>query len=106
MLVRSMSILLSIHKLGRSPDELHDLVEGCDLLIVPTTPDPLSLEGMMLTLSILKSFNAHNYRVLLTIVPPEPIPEGKLARQKTRGSWHPPFWSRHSQINGFSTRGC
>lgn len=73
------------------PEELHDLVEGCDLLIVPTTPDPLSLEGMMLTLSTLKQFNAKNYRVLLTIVPPEPIPEGKMARQELEAAGIPLF---------------
>lgn len=73
------------------PDELEDLVEGCDLLIVPTTPDPLSLEGMMLTISTLKRFHAENYRVLLTIVPPEPIPEGKIARQELEAAGIPLF---------------
>ena len=73
------------------PDELQDLVEGCDLLIVPTTPDPLSLEGMMLTISTLKRFHAENYRVLLTIVPPEPIPEGKMARQELEAAGIPLF---------------
>jgi len=73
------------------PEELRDLVEGCDLLIVPTTPDPLSLEGMMLTLSTLKRFGAENYRVLLTIVPPEPIPEGKIARQELEAVGIPLF---------------
>jgi len=73
------------------PDELHDLVEGCDLLIVPTTPDPLALEGMMLTLAILKRFEATNYRVLLTIVPPDPIPEGRLARQELEAAGIPVF---------------
>ena len=73
------------------PDELEDLVEGCDLLIVPTTPDPLSLEGMMLTISTLKRFHAENYRVLLTIVPPEPIPEGKMARQELEAAGIPLF---------------
>lgn len=73
------------------PDELHDLVEGCDLLIVPTTPDPLALEGMMLTLATLKRFDATNYRVLLTIVPPDPIPEGRLARQELEAAGIPVF---------------
>lgn len=61
-------------------DELRELSEGCDMLIIPTTPDALSLEGMMLTLEFLKKMKAKNYRVLLTIVPPEPIPEGREAR--------------------------
>lgn len=73
------------------PEELQDLAEGCDILIVPTTPDPLSLEGMMLTLSTLKRFNATNFRVLLTIVPPEPIPEGRIARQELASAGIPVF---------------
>jgi chromosome partitioning protein len=73
------------------PDELRDIAEGCDLLVIPTTPDPLSLEGMMLTLSMLKRLSASNYRVLLTIVPPDPIPEGKQAREDLEGAAIPLF---------------
>ena len=39
-------------------DELRDLVEGCDLLIIPTTPDSLALEGMKLTLHALEELGS------------------------------------------------
>lgn len=62
-------------------DELRNLALGCDLLVIPTTPDSLALEGMQLTLQALAQLGATNYRVLLTIVPPPPIAEGELARK-------------------------
>jgi len=56
------------------PDEedLRALVEGCDLLIIPTTPDALALDALMLTVKELKSLGADRYRILLTIIPPRP----------------------------------
>jgi chromosome partitioning protein len=57
------------------------LALGCHLLILPVTPDPLSLEALMLTVSALQRIGAERYRILLTIVPPRPIPEGENARQ-------------------------
>jgi chromosome partitioning protein len=61
-------------------DELRDLAEGCDLLIIPTTPDALSLEGMTLTIEALHKLGAKNFRVLLTIIPPIPSRAGEDAR--------------------------
>jgi chromosome partitioning protein len=61
-------------------DELRDLAEGCDLLIIPTTPDSLALEGMSLTIQALEKLGAKNFRVLLTIIPPIPSKAGEDAR--------------------------
>jgi chromosome partitioning protein len=63
-----------------SADELADLVTGCDLLIVPTTPDALSLAALMQTVEALTRLGAERYRVLLTIVPPAPSRDGEEAR--------------------------
>jgi len=72
-------------------DELRDLVEGCDLLIIPTTPDSLALEGMKLTLHALEELNAKNFRVLLTIIPPAPSRQGDDAREALSGANIPVF---------------
>ena len=72
-------------------DELRDLVEGCDLLIIPTTPDSLALEGMKLTLHALEELNAKNFRVLLTIIPPAPSRQGDDAREALCGANIPVF---------------
>lgn len=62
-------------------EDLKALAQGCHLLILPCTPDPLALEALMLTISALKSLGSNQYRILLTIVPPRPIPEGENARR-------------------------
>ena len=72
-------------------DELRDLVEGCDLLIIPTTPDSLALEGMTLTIHALKELRADNFRVLLTIIPPSPSRQGEDAREALTGANIPIF---------------
>ena len=51
-------------------DELKTLSEESDLLLIPTKPDALSLDALMMIVSSLQSFNAQNYKVLLTLVPP------------------------------------
>jgi len=53
-----------------SRDDLEALVEGCDLLIIPTTPDILSIDATLETVDLLEALNCNCYRLLLTIIPP------------------------------------
>ena len=64
------------------PDEedLKALADGCDLLVIPTTPDVLALDALMLTVKALQAIGTDNYRVLLTIVPPRPSRDGDEAK--------------------------
>lgn len=64
-----------------TPEDLKVLAEGCDLLVIPTTPDALSLDAMMLTVGALKNLHSTNFRVLLTIIPPPPNHDGDDARK-------------------------
>lgn len=64
-----------------SPEDLRVLVDGCDLLVIPSTPDALALEALMLTVDALKTLGSKNFRVLLTIVPPPPNHDGEDARK-------------------------
>lgn len=61
-------------------EDLQALADGCDLLVVPATPDALALEALMLTVNALKALRADRYRVLLTIIPPPPSRDGEEAR--------------------------
>lgn len=61
-------------------DDLKALVDGCDLLIVPTTPDALAIDALMLTVKSLERLGANRYRILLSIVPPRPSHDGDEAR--------------------------
>jgi chromosome partitioning protein len=53
-----------------SAEELKTLSEESDLLLIPTKPDALSLDALLKIVAHLQSFNAKNYKVLLTLVPP------------------------------------
>jgi len=56
------------------------LAGGCDLLIIPTTPDALALDALMLTVKALDGLRTSGYRILLSIIPPRPSRDGDEAR--------------------------
>src|SRR6476646_9733784 len=53
-------------------EELKTLAEGCDLMIIPTTPDAMSIEALMGTVDMLRSISVGQFKVLITIIPPYP----------------------------------
>jgi chromosome partitioning protein len=55
-----------------SKDDLKLLAGGCDLLVLPTTPDSLSIEALLLTVGALRELNFNAYKILLTICAPKP----------------------------------
>jgi chromosome partitioning protein len=60
-------------------EDLKALAEGCDLLILPTTPDALALDALMETVEVLRGLGGR-YRILLTMIPPAPSRDGEEAR--------------------------
>jgi chromosome partitioning protein len=72
--------------------DLEELVEGCDLLVVPTTPDALALQALMLTIEELEALGEpEGYKVLLTSVPPWPVRSGREARRALKEAGVPLF---------------
>jgi chromosome partitioning protein len=63
-----------------SRDDMEALADGCDLLIIPSTPDRLSLDALVDTVTVLRSLGTDRYRILLTMVPPPPSKSGESAR--------------------------
>jgi len=61
-------------------DDLRSLANGCDLLVIPTTPDAMAIDALLLTVQALERVGAQNYRILLTVVPPRPNRDGEEAR--------------------------
>jgi len=63
------------------PDKksLEILARGCDLLVVPVSPDPLSLHATVLMAQELTELGVKNYKILLTKIPPN-------SRARTQGS--------------------
>ena len=53
-------------------DDLATLAANCNLLVLPTTPDILALDALVLTVNYLKSIQSVHYRILLTSIPPKP----------------------------------
>ena len=61
-------------------EDLEALADGCDLLILPCTPDALALDAMMLTVKALHQLGNDRYQILLTMIPPKPSKDGEEAR--------------------------
>ncbi|MCC5634114.1 ParA family protein [Nostoc sphaeroides CHAB 2801] len=79
-------------------DDLKELAKGCDLLILPTKPDIVSLEPMLL---MVKDLGETNYCCLLTIVPPYPSKEGETLRQDLLNGGIPVFEAMIRRTVGF-----
>lgn len=78
--------------------DLKELAKGCDLLVLPTIPDVVSLEPMLKTASDL---GGANYRALLAIVPPSPSKEGIAMRQELMDNGIPVFQAMIRRSVGF-----
>jgi chromosome partitioning protein len=83
-----------------APDDLKTLAEGCDLLVLPTSPDALAMGAMLQMLGILQSLEA-NYKILLTIIPPKPNQAGQEARISLESAGLPVFTSGIRRLNVF-----
>lgn len=74
-----------------SRDDLKALADGCDLLIIPSTPDAFALDALMLTIEALAELDTDLYKILLTIIPPAPSKEGEKARNSLVAAGLPVF---------------
>ena len=73
-------------------DELKTIAEGCDLLILPTSPNALALGATLKMVDALHDLDTE-YRILLTIVPPKPNKVGIEARAAIESAELPIFKS-------------
>jgi len=95
------NILLSILKPDPEEDDLRSLANGCDLLVIPTTPDAMAIDALLLTVDALEKVGAKNYRILLTVVPPRPNRDGEEAREMLSGRELPLFKSEIKRLIAF-----
>ncbi len=63
-----------------SEDELKALADGCNLLVLPTTPDALAIDALLQTVDLLQELESDRYRILLTMVHPKPVKMAEQAR--------------------------
>ena len=86
-----------------SRDDMEALAGGCDLLILPCTPDRLSLDALVDTVTVLRSLGADRYRILLTMVPPPPSKAGEAARALLQEVGFPLFGGSIRRYTAFQT---
>lgn len=80
-------------------NDLKELAEGCDLLILPTLADVVSLEPMLATAQDLAGAN---YRALITIVLPKPNRDGEQMQADLQSADFPVFDTMIRRSVGFS----
>ena len=73
-----------------SIEDLKSIARGCDLVVIPTTPDAIALAATMQMVGLLNKLKA-NYRILLTIVPPHPNRSGKESKLALKNAKVPIF---------------
>lgn len=82
-------------------DDLREIALGCHLLVLPCTPDPLSVDALLATVKELRTLGTDRYRVLLTIVPPRPNRDGAKAREALLEAGLPLFRSHIPRLVSF-----
>jgi chromosome partitioning protein len=82
-------------------EELKTLAEGCDLMVIPTTPDAMSIEALMGTVDMLGCIGGVRFKILITIIPPYPERDGEDARAMLAGSGYPLFASGIREAKAF-----
>lgn len=82
------------------PDDLKDLAESCDLLILPTIPNVVSVNPTIATALDLAKHHA-NYRVVLNCVASHPSKEGELLQGELRNAGVPVFDQMVSRSSAF-----
>jgi len=90
-------------------DDLHDMIAGSDMIVVPCPPDAQAVATLRMLFQQFKTLEASNYRVLLTNVPPPPQRDGGEYRSLLY-ELNIPMFERHIRaLKAFkraSERGC
>ena len=82
-------------------EELKTLAEGCDLMVIPTTPDAMSIEALMGTVETLRTLGVGQFKILITIIPPYPERDGEEARKMLEANGYPLFASGIREAKAF-----
>jgi chromosome partitioning protein len=72
-------------------EDLAALAATCDLLVLPTTPDVLALDALVLTIEYLKAIQTSHYRILITSIPPKPSKVGEEVKELLQNANLPVF---------------
>ena len=84
-----------------TPSDLTALASSCDLLVLPTTPDVMALDALVLTVEYLSQIRMQHYQILLTAIPPKPNRAGQEVRQLLAEAELPVFQSGIRRLVAF-----
>jgi chromosome partitioning protein len=84
-------------------ETIKSLASGCDMLILPSTPDLLSLDALRLTIEALRKQKAARYKVLITMVRPKPARDGEIAQSMLKEAGLPVFDGMIRRYQSFVT---
>ena len=84
-------------------ETIKSLAAGCDMLILPATPDLLSLDALRLTIEALRNHKASRYKVLITMVRPKPARDGEIAQAMLKEAALPVFDGMIRRYQSFVT---
>jgi chromosome partitioning protein len=84
-------------------ETIKSLAAGCDMLILPSTPDLLSLDALRLTIEALRHHKAERYKILLTMVRPKPARDGEIALTMLKEAELPVFDGMIRRYQSFVT---
>lgn len=73
-----------------APEDLKTIAEGCDLLVLPCSPDALAMGATLQMVEYLQSLST-DYKILLTLIPPKPNTQGSEARASLEKAGLPLF---------------
>lgn len=76
------------------PRKIEAIARNSQLIVLPVTPDALSLDVLRQTIDSLKNVEAGKYRVLLTICPPYPQHDADAARRLIEKAGLPIFFGQ------------
>ena len=82
-------------------EDLAALANTCDLLVLPTMPDILSLDALVLTIEYLKSIQTNQYRILITSIPPKPSRAGEEVKKLLKEAGIPTFDVGIARLSAF-----
>jgi chromosome partitioning protein len=91
------------------PKDLKTLSQVSDLIILPTTPDAMSIKATVKTFSDLEDLDAVNFKILITMTPPPPSHDGEDAGEFLRKNNLPVFKTtirRYTAYRKASLSGC
>ena len=84
-------------------ETMESLVEGSDLVILPTSADLLSLDATRLTVELLQSLKSDRFKILITQVRPKPARDGEIAKSMLEAAGLPCFDGMIRRYQSFVT---